>query len=449
MNPSEYGHCQHTENNGRRDFLGVGALNLLGISLSQFLRLSQAQAAAKVAVPIAKAQACILLWLEGGPSQVDTWDPKGNTGFNPISTKVPGLQISEILPKISQHMDKLSVIRSMRTQERNHPQGTIESLTGQRPNPAQKFPSFGSIVAKELGARNNLPPFVVVPKPSENDFFNYQEAYQAAFAGSEYDGMILPDPSRPGFAVPDLSLPKSVTQEALEDRRTLLSIVDRHYREKEAFAAFAKMDSFQTQALQMILSPQVKQAFDFSQESDQTKDAYGRHRVGQSALLARRLVEAGCRFVTAAGYKHGQWDTHGNNEQRLRETLAPMLDQTLSALLEDLNNRGMLESTVVIAMGEFGRTPNINTRQGRDHWPDCWSLVVGGGGIRPGQIVGASDARGAYVTDCPVSIGDLYATIYKALGIDWEKTYLSPAGRPVYIANGFGDKAGSPIMDLI
>jgi uncharacterized protein (DUF1501 family) len=209
------------------------------------------------------------------------------------------------------------------------------------------------------------------------------------------------------------------------------------------------MDTYREQALRMILSPAVKKAFDFSQESEKTKDTYGRHRFGQSVLMARRLVEAGCRFVTAAGYKHGQWDTHGANDKNLRDELVPPFDQAFSALLEDLDQRGLLESTVVFAMGEFGRTPYVNPNRGRDHWPDCWSLAIGGGGIHGGQVVGASDDKGAYVKDGMVSIGDLYATIYKALGIDWNKTYMSPIGRPVYIANARGDVAGTPIKELI
>jgi hypothetical protein len=206
-------------------------------------------------------------------------------------------------------MDKLSIIRSMRTQERNHPQGTIETLCGHRPNPALKFPSVGSIVSKELGSRDNMPPFVVVPLPTEGDFFNYEEAYRSGFLGPSYDSMIMPDQSNPDLVVPDLSLPKSISAEAIDDRRTMLKIVDQYYRQKENTTEFAKMDTFHEQALRMILSPHVKEAFNISQESDKTRDRYGRTRVGQSVLLARRLVEAGCRFVTAAGYTHGQWDT--------------------------------------------------------------------------------------------------------------------------------------------
>jgi hypothetical protein len=450
MKKSECYHCRQAALT-RRDFLRAGTLSFLGISLSDFLRLegSQALAATNGNAAPAKAQAVILLWLEGGISQVDTWDVKGNSSFKPISTNASGVQISEIFPNIAKHMDKLSIIRSMKTDERNHPQATVETLTGHRLNPALKFPSFGSIVSKELGARNNMPPFVAVPRPHGGSFLYYQEAYQASFIGSEYDGMMLPDPSKPDFRVPDLSLPKSISAEAIEHGRTMLKIVDQFYREKEEMAEFAKMDAFEEQALRMLLSPHVKEAFDLSQESEKTKERYGRNRVGQSLLLARRLVEAGCRFVTAAGYKENQWDTHGDNEQHLRDELAPLLDQSLSVLSEDLKQRGLLESTVVLVTGEFGRTPAINPNRGRDHWPDCWSLVVGGGGIRGGQIVGASDKDGAYVAERPVSIGDLYATVYKAMGMDWTKTYMSPIARPVYIANGFNDTAGIPLKELI
>jgi uncharacterized protein (DUF1501 family) len=199
----------------------------------------------------------------------------------------------------------------------------------------------------------------------------------------------------------------------------------------------------------MLLSPKVEKAFDLSKEDPRLRDRYGRNRVGQSVLLARRLIESGCRFVSASGYRHGQWDTHGKNEEMLRKDLAPLLDQTLSVLLEDLEQRGLLETTIVLVMGEFGRTPTINPQLGRDHWPDCWSLLLGGGGIAGGHVIGASDKTGGYVADRMISMGDLYATIYKALGIDWTKTYMTPIGRPIYIANALGDKQGEPIKELI
>jgi len=431
----------------RREFLRVGALSLLGLNLRQYLALEAATPAA--ARSKQKAQACILLWLEGGPSQIDTWDPKPHSQFNAIPTRADGIQISEIFPRIAGHMDKLAIVRSMHTEENNHPQGTHYALTGHRPNPALKFPSLGSIISKELGPRNNLPPYIMVPEHQETDFFSYMDAYTSAFLGSEYDPIILPDPNQESFQIPDLSLPDTLTAADIADRRSFLQAVDRGFRQKEKHAEFGKMDRFTNQALTMLLSPRVKQAFDLSQESERTKDAYGRTRVGQSVLLARRLVEAGCRFVTTSGYAHGAWDTHKDNDQRLRDKLAPTLDQTLSVLLEDLQQRGLLDSTVVLAMGEFGRTPHINPDFGRDHWPGCWSLVLGGGGLQTGQAVGKSDEQGAVIVERPISIGDLFATVYKAMGIDWHKEYMTPVGRPIKIANSIGDATGVPIEGLV
>jgi uncharacterized protein (DUF1501 family) len=200
----------------------------------------------------------------------------------------------------------------------------------------------------------------------------------------------------------------------------------------------------------MILSPAVRDAFDLSKEPEKLKDAYGRHGFGQSVLLARRLVEAGSRFVTAAGYRFNAWDTHGDNDRRHRDDLVPVLDQVLATLLEDLQQRGLLETTCVLAMGEFGRTPHHNPDAGRDHWSHCWSMALGGGGIRGGQVIGASDERGAYLAaGRRVTIGDLFATVYKAFGIDWHKEYMHPIGRPVKIANSEADHTGEPITELI
>jgi hypothetical protein len=432
----------------RRDFLRVGSLAPLGIGLAPFLRASRALAASGTP-PRGKAQACILLWLEGGPAQMDTWDPKGNSTLKPIATNVPAIRISELFPRVARHLDKLSVIRSVHTEENNHPQGTYNTLTGHRPNAAMKFPSVGSILCKETGRRNELPQYALVPQPTEVDFFSYADAYNAAFLGADYNPMVVPDPSQKDFHIPDLRLPKSVTADTVEHRQSFLQVVDHLYREKEQLAEFGTMDALSRQALGMLLSPNVERAFDLSREPDKVRDAYGRNRVGQSVLLARRLIESGCRFVSASGYKHGQWDTHSKNEETLRNVLAPLLDQTLSVLLADLEARGLLETTVVLVMGEFGRTPTINPQLGRDHWPDCWSLLVGGGGIAGGHVVGASDKQAAYVADRMVSIGDVYATIYKAFSIDWTKRYMTPIGRPIYIANALGDKQGEPIAELI
>jgi hypothetical protein len=421
----------------------------LGIHLSQYLKWRQVMAGTPGnASSKAKAQACILLWLEGGPSQMDTWDPKPSSPFRPISTNVSGIQISELLPRVAKKMDKLAIIRSMYTEENNHPQATYYAMTGHRPNPAMEFPSLGSIVTKEVGPRNEVPPHILTPQWDSQR--QYEEYFKAAFLGPEYDPMVVPDPSEQDFKLPDLSLPKSITLARLEDRRSFLQIVDQHYQQTARIAERGGRDAFAQQAQNMILSPAVRDAFDLSKESDKIKEAYGRNGFGQSALLARRLVEAGSRFVTAAGYKFNAWDTHSDNDQLHKDQLVPVLDQALAVLLEDLEQRGLLESTLVLAMGEFGRTPHHNPNAGRDHWSHCWSMALGGGGIRGGQVVGASDDRGAYLAEGKkITIGDLFATVYKAFGIDWQKEYMHPIGRPVKIANSEDDHTGEPVRQLI
>jgi uncharacterized protein (DUF1501 family) len=425
----------------RRSFLNVGSLGFLGLTLREYL------SAADKTPGSGKANAVILLWLEGGPSHIDTWDPKKNSNFRPISTNVAGIQISELLPKMARRMDKFALVRSMHTRGTDHPQATHYAITGHEVNPAMQFPSLGSIITKEMGPRNAVPAHVLVPKWDRTR--QYEEYFRASFLGGEYDPMCIPDPSRPGFEVTDLSLPKTVSQAAVESRSAFLSAVDRQYRSLDETVQHVNMDAYTTQAWKMILTPAVRDAFDLSKETDQTKERYGKDSVGQSALLARRLVEAGSRFVTAAGYHSNSWDTHSDNDKGHRDRLAPTLDRTLTALVEDLDERGLLPTTLVIAMGEFGRTPIINPALGRDHWPNCWSLALAGAGIKTGQVVGASDERGYNVAERVVTMGDLYATIYKTLGIDWKKEYMSPIGRPLKIANSLDDRTGEPVQELL
>lgn len=439
--------CGTEEEFARRDFIKVGSLGFLGIHLSQALRLEAAATAVTGAKPEGKAKACILVWLEGGPSHMDTWDPKTISSFRPISTNVAGIQISELLPKLARRMDKLAVIRTIRSFGDDHPQAVHYAATGHLHTPAMQFPSFGSIVAKEVGPLNNMPPYVIVPRWERSR--QYQEYFGSAFLGPDYDAMAVPDPSDTNFEVADLGLPKSLSQEAVENRRPFLDLVDRYYRNSVKNVEHAKMDAFTQKAWEMILTPGVRDAFDLSKESDKTKEAYGRDSVGQSLLLARRLVEAGTRFVTAAGYHGNSWDTHRDNDKGHRDKLTPPLDRSLSALIDDLVERGLYESTIVVAMGEFGRTPHVNPDLGRDHWPICWSLALGGGGLRTGQVVGKSDERGAYCIERQVSLGDVFATVYKAMGIQWEKEYMTSAGRPIKIANSLDDATGEPIKELV
>ena len=427
----------------RRDFLRVGSLGLLGgINLPQLLRAADAQKPAN-----SKAQSCILLWLEGGPSQMDTWDPKPSSGFKPISTNVPGIQISELLPKLSKRMDKLAIVRSMHTRGNDHPQGTHYAITGHEPNPAMHFPSLGAIISKESGPRNGIPANILVPQWERSR--QYEEYFRAGFLGPDYDPMALPDPSQKNFEVADLTLPKSVSERVVHSRQDLLKIVDRRYRSMYEGAEHANMDGFTAQATKMLLNPAVRDAFDLGKEPEKVRDRYGRDTVGQSVLLARRLVEAGARFVTAAGFHSNSWDTHAKNDEGHRDRLCPPMDRTLSVLLDDLQERGLLDSTVVLAMGEFGRTPFVNPDLGRDHWPTCWSLALGGGGIKGGQVIGSSDENGAYVTNRATSMGDIFATIYKAFGIDWTIEYDTAIGRPVKIANALDDNTGQPIQELL
>jgi uncharacterized protein (DUF1501 family) len=425
----------------RRDFLRVGSLAFLGIHLDQYLR-----AASSGSAP-GKAQACILLWLEGGPSHIDTWDPKANSAFKAISTNVAGIQISELLPQVAKRMDKLAIVRSMHTKGNDHPQGTHYAITGHEPNAAMHFPSMGSIIAKEAGSRNGIPRHVLVPQWERSR--QYEEYFRSGFLGADYDPMCIPDPSKNDFRIADLSLPKSVSEQAVHSRQAFLQIVDQRYRKLYAGAEHASTDGFTAQAWEMLLSPAVREAFDVSKEPEKLRDRYGRDTVGQSALLARRLVESGARFVTAAGFHSNSWDTHSKNDEGHRDRLCPPLDRTLAVLLDDLSERGLLETTIVLAMGEFGRTPFVNPDRGRDHWPTSWSLVIGGGGIKGGQVVGASDENGANPVSRVTSMGDVFATVYKAFGIDWTKEYETPIGRPVKIANSLDDTTGEPIRELV
>lgn len=429
------------EQSRRRDFLKAGSLGFLGLNLPQFLRAAATQ------TPNGKAQACILLWLEGGPSQMDTWDPKPTSAFKAISTNVAGIQVSELLPQVARRMDKLALVRSMHTKGNDHPQGTHYAITGHEVNPAMHFPSLGAIISKETGPRNGMPAHVLTPQWERNR--QYEEYFRSGFLGPDYDPMAIPDPSRKDFQVADLSLPKSVSEQAVHSRQAFLKVVDRHYRALSDEAEHAKMDGFTAQAWKMLLNPKVRDAFDLSKEPEKLRDRYGRDSVGQSALLARRLVEAGSRFVTTAGYHSNSWDTHAKNDEGHRDRLCPTLDRTLSTLLDDLSERGLLQSTIVLAMGEFGRTPFVNPDLGRDHWPTCWSLAIGGGGIQGGNLIGSSDETGANPTSRTTSMGDVFATIYKAFGIDWTKEYDTPVGRPIKIANALDDFTGEPIAGLL
>jgi hypothetical protein len=326
----------------RRDFLKVGSLGFLGIHLEQYLRAATQGAGGK-------AQACILLWLEGGPSHVDTWDPKANSAFKAIGTNVAGIQISELLPQVARRMDKLAIVRSMHTKGNDHPQGTHYAVTGHEPNPAMHFPSLGSIIAKERGPRNGIPPNVLTPQWERAR--QYEEYFRSGFLGPDFDPMCIPDPSKQDFRVADLSLPKAVSEQAVHNRKAFLELVDHHYRTLYHGAEHANMDGFREQAWKMLLNPNVQQAFDLGKEPEKLRDRYGRDAVGQSALLARRLVEAGARFVTAAGFHANSWEHAQQERRRAIATGSAAADRTLSTLLDDPGRRVAIDREAGMGVG--------------------------------------------------------------------------------------------------
>src|SRR5579864_1319885 len=407
---------------GRRDFLRIGSLGALGISLDGVLR-----AGAKRDI------SCILLWQSGGCGHLDTFDlkpdaPKEIRGeFKPISTNVPGIQICEHLPFTARQADKFTILRSMKSRENNHERAINYLLTGYLPLPTLEFPSMGSVISKELGSRNGLPPYVAVP--------NTFPSYGAGYLGGSYNPFIAGDPNVSGYQARDLTLPADVDWTRVGNRNFLLKQMDAKFRAIEASTDMAAMDSFYQKAYDLLKSPAARKAFDIAAEPESLRERYGRTPVGQGALLARRLVESGVRFVTVAkGWLN--YDTHGDNFNTMKKALLPEFDRAFAGLLEDLHDRGMLDTTLVIAMGEFGRTPKVNDAAGRDHHSKAWSIALAGAGIPGGRVLGATDSNGVQVTDLPVEPEDLLFTIYTLFGVDPAREYQTPIGRPVKPVNG-------------
>ena len=382
------------------------------------------------------ARNCIIYFQEGGACQHDSFDPKPDQPLDirgvhkTIPTALPGVHFSELLPHCARLANKFSVIRSMYSREAIHEKAKQYIFSGSRPNNAFKHPVIGAVVAKELGPRGGLPPFVCIPRKDISA--------DAGFLGAAYDPFITGDPGRKEFRVQDLTLPSNVTLDESASRANLLRALDEEVRHAEKSKLVEGMDYFYQKAFDLVSSPAARKAFNLDEESAALRDRYGRNSTGQGALLARRLVESGVRV---AAVFQGGYDAHGGIEKSSR-TIFPIFDQAFSALLEDLEQRGLLDSTLVLAIGEFGRTPHINHSAGRDHWPGVFSIAVAGAGITPGQIIGSSDAQGGAPKDRPISIEDLGATIYKKLGIDIHKEYRSN-GRPVKMNDG-----GTPIREL-
>ncbi|HJQ80568.1 MAG TPA: DUF1501 domain-containing protein [Lacipirellulaceae bacterium] len=435
--------CTRCDGVSRREMLRVGGLLGLGLWTSDWLRM---RAIADDAAQ-SRAKSCILLWLDGGPSHLETFDLKPDAPsevrgpFRPIATNVPGIRICELMPRTAQLTDKLAIIRSMTSPLGEHGLANHYLLTGYQPTPALEYPSYGAVVAHERGGTPTLPPYVAVPE--------YKSTSGAGYLGREWEPFATGgNPAKPDFRVRDLDFYPEVTVERMDRRRTYLKQLDRFER-RVADAPPPGGSSFE-QAYRLVTSPESKQAFDLTAEPPQVRARYGSQTFGQSCLLARRLVERGVPFVSV---QNTGWDTHDGLITRLKEGYAgakigvgliPTFDQAFAALIADLSERGMLDDTLVIAMGEFGRTPKLNTAGGRDHWPRVFSVVLAGGGVSAGQVIGESDRFGESPNDRPVTPNDLARTIYTLLGVDPERELHTADGRPVRINQG-----GEVIRELL
>jgi len=413
----------------RRDFLRLGMVGLGGLTLPEFLA-AQSKASDK---------ALIFVWLAGGPGQLDTYDLKPDAPeeirgeFKPMRTNVPGIEICELLPRTARVVDKLCILRSISSVDLgSHERSSRYLQTGVLPVPNMDFASYGSVYVKAKKLTGAIPPFAGILKPLER-------GYGAGFLGAAYDPFMVGDPSDPKFQVRDLAAPHGIALERIARRREILEELNQACRAAETEAKLASYDPALEQAYSMIFSKEVRAAFDVAAEPERLREAYGRTPVGQGLLLARRLVEHG---VKAVSLWMGGWDTHSNNFKSLKEKLLPTVDQGYGALIEDLHQRGLLERTLVVQLGEFGRTPKVNKDAGRDHWPKAFSAVLAGGGIRGGQVIGCTDKHAAEVKERPISVEDLAATIFTALGVDIHGVNRSPEGRPIPIVSG-----GKPVAE--
>lgn len=423
----------------RRDMLRIGGTGLLGgLSLPALLQLQ-----AEAALPAApRARSCIFFMLEGGPSHIDMWDLKPNAPqeirgpFQPISTVVPGTQISELLPLSAGIVDRLTILRSHSHKDNAHQTGRHWVLTGYPPSFAdgqakgvpfnELYPSIGSIVSRELGPRGAVPPYIELPNPLGPGGPGFYGARYAPFT-------IDNDPVQADFRVPDLEIPPGISREQFERRQRLLRQAEKLGRSEQASGGAATLGEYYSRAVDLVTAPEARRAFDLQAESAEMRERYGFSSIGQCALMARRLVEAGCRFI---GIDHGSWDTHFDNFSSHEKTLVPPTDRALTALITDLDDRGLLDETLVVMMGEMGRTPRINKDAGRDHWSQCQTVILAGGGIRRGVVVGASDETASYPTTQPYGIQDLLRTVFHLLGVDADQVHHTPTGRPVPIVNG-------------
>jgi len=445
----------------RRSALRVGAWGLAGLLGSAWAERLHAIAAmhpnGDSERTAAKAKSVIFLHQYGGPSHIDTFDmkpmaPEGVRGeFQPIASAVPGSPVCEHLPRWGAQLDRWAQIRSVHHDMKNHNPACYYSLTGKRPptddirlrDTLELYPAFGSSVAKFAPSSTGVPSFVAYPHVLRDGAIS--PGQHASFLGKACDPYFFPaDPNSPEFALPELQLPANIDIERLARRRDLVKLIDEEKRLIETSSEARGLDALQEQALHILSSSGLRDALDLSREDASLRDAYGRTTYGQSCLLARRLVEAGVRFVNVyfaqgiGGKGSEGWDTHQENFKDLRERLLPATDQTVPTLIQDLESRGLLKDTLVLWMGEFGRSPQVGDRdgKGRGHWPDCYTVMMAGGGVRGGAIHGLSDAKGAYPALDPVGPEDIAATVFWALGIDPHAEVVDTQGRPLPISTG-------------
>ncbi|MFI5461117.1 MAG: DUF1501 domain-containing protein [Isosphaerales bacterium] len=446
----------------RRALLRAGSAGFAGLNLPAVL------GASRPSTRPPRAKSIIFLHQFGGPSHIDTFDmkpgaPDGIRGtFSPIASSVPGTTITEHLPRLAKVMHRVAQVRSVSHRNVTHNSATYYSLTGHAPpvddinlrDTQELYPAYGSVVARLNPVRDPaIPSFVSYPYVVHDA--TVTPGQTASFLGKPFDPFFVErDPNSPNFRLPELSLPGSMTLDRLDDRRELMRLFDRQSAMLEWSGVALGMDSLYDRALTMLSSPKVKRAFDLAREDPKLRDVYGRNTYGQGCLLARRLVEAGVRFVTVYfapdignGMGSGGWDTHNNNFNDLKDRLLPITDQAVPALIDDLHCRGLLDETLIVWLGEFGRTPKIGgqrgfDKNGRDHWPRCYTTLLAGGGVRGGAVHGASDRIGAYPTSDPVRPDDIAATMFWAIGIDPATEVYDTLGRPLPIA------AGDPITSI-
>jgi uncharacterized protein (DUF1501 family) len=429
----------------RRGFLRLGTIG--GLSLAEVFRL-QAASRAEGATARRRNVNCIFIFTLGGMPHHDLWDYKADApaeirgDFRPIRTNVPGIGLTDLLPHTATVTDRIAILRGLTHGDSDHGRGYHIMMTGNTPGPGDfnstknnnVHPSLGSMVARMTNQDGSVPPYISVPC--------FLRSGGPAFLGPGYAPFVIEaDPASPEFSVRDVVFPEGVTSERGLRRRAALRLMNGFERDVEAASRDQRaLDTFYDKAFRLMTSARARQAFDLRSERGNLREQYGMTSLGQCCLLGRRLVEAGCRFVSI---EHGHWDTHRENSRSLRDLLVPSLDRALSTLVADLAQRGLLDSTLVVLTTEFGRTPRINTMAGRDHWPQAFSIVLAGGGTRRGVVIGATDRIGAAVTDRPITPPDMAATVLHALGIDHTTTLHTPLGRPVELASG-----GRPVMEL-